>query len=207
MRAVLFARATAPTLVARRDRSCSNHTCRCHVVRHGGRQPSHQPRASGADIGARARYAAEPLLAAARVLPRHEADPCGEIPPPLEHARAGDAGNQGARKQRPNAWYLHEPLPDFRLMLRDNPGGENTYCLIHPCSRTDLRVPHVNVPVADSCWGAMGGGVEVYDIAAAYATQRVSGHDRRTERQESRLDNGENYKYRISVLILIYGVI
>ena len=62
---------------------------------------------------ARTRYAAEPLLPSAGVLPRDQTYPRGEVAACLEQARIGDAGNKGAGEQWPDARYLHQPPPNF----------------------------------------------------------------------------------------------
>ena len=62
---------------------------------------------------ARTRYAAEPLLPAAGVLSGDQADPCGKVTACLKYLGISDAGDEGARKQRSDAWDLHQPLPDF----------------------------------------------------------------------------------------------
>src|SRR5690606_13617046 len=62
---------------------------------------------------ARTRYAAEPLLPSAGVLPRDQSYPRGEVAPRLENTGVADTGNKGAGKQRSDAGNLHQPLPDF----------------------------------------------------------------------------------------------
>ncbi len=53
--------------------------------------------------------AAEPLLAAARVLLRDQADPGSQIPTGLRGLRVRHAGNQRCRDQRPDAGNAIEP--------------------------------------------------------------------------------------------------
>src|SRR3546814_11499247 len=64
---------------------------------------------------ARARYAAEPILAATGVLSRDQADPRSEVPARLEHVRIGDASNEGAREQWAYAGDIHQAASDFGL--------------------------------------------------------------------------------------------
>lgn len=49
------------------------------------------------------------------VLSWHKADPRSKVTACLEYLGISDAGNEGARQQRADAWDLHQPLPDFRI--------------------------------------------------------------------------------------------
>ena len=50
--------------------------------------------------------APEPLLAAARMLPRRETQPCREVAPSAEILRRGREGGQSHRGDGTNAWHL-----------------------------------------------------------------------------------------------------
>lgn len=66
-------------------------------------------------------------------------------------------------------------------MLRDNQ-GENTYCLIHSCSRSYLQLPQVNAPVAYLGWrgdGRRSAGLRYCRSVAAHRPSSVSSPWRR----------------------------
>src|SRR5689334_3894220 len=98
MRAILLASATAATLAGRRSSKRQPWTMRGSVrlgVSDHGQGSDGQQRAQVAVpmLG----DAAEPFLAAARVLLRDQADPGSQIPARLEGLRIGDAGDQRGR--------------------------------------------------------------------------------------------------------------
>src|SRR5215203_3492643 len=74
------------------------------------------------------RDAAEPLLATARVLLGHKADPCCHVPTALEGGGIGDAGHERPGEQRADARDLHQAAtylglpracPDATIVLED----------------------------------------------------------------------------------------
>src|SRR5215510_3927074 len=78
--------------------------------------------------------AAELVLAAARVLLRHEPDPRREVSPGSESLRVSDAGDESGGQSRANAWNLIEALTH---LVGSVPGHDpavklQDLCLQHP---------------------------------------------------------------------------
>src|SRR3954447_13362179 len=104
MRAVLFASATAATLVARLASSWRSHA-RLVPWRCAWRMTAIAPTTS----------ICRKYLAAARVLLRHEADPGREITTRPEHGGISHARNERAGEQRTDSGNGHQSAPDLRL--------------------------------------------------------------------------------------------
>ena len=95
---------------------------------------------------------AEPVLAAARVLLRHQPDPGREVPSRSESLRICNAGDQSGGQRRTDAGYLIEP---FARLIGSVPGHDLAIKLQdlgfqHPQLSTEsanTRTSHLGYPL------------------------------------------------------------